>query len=126
MICFDFVVYFDGVLRVLDLIRLYSHGSHDVQRPEPVPGPPGPAGRREGLGDGTLVRQGRGRQRERRAGRRREATRAAHHDQSQAAGDAEGGFHGHAEAHQAHPGAAVAGDGPDHESHPSKKTSRNT
>lgn len=60
------------------------------------------------------------RQRERRAERRREATRAPDHHQSQAAGDAEGGFRGHAEAHQAHQGAAVTGDRPQHESNTGK------
>lgn len=57
-------------------------------------------------------------QRERRAERRRKATRASDHYKSQAAGDPESGFCGHTEAHQAHQRAAVTGDGSQHESHP--------
>lgn len=59
-------------------------------------------------------------QRERRAERRRKATRASDHYKSQAAGDPESGFCGHTEAHQAHQRAAVKGDGSQHESHPGK------
>lgn len=96
----------------------YSRHSHDMQRPKFVSGLPGPTGRREGLGNGTFIRQGRLQQRERRAERRREAARASDHHKSQTAGDSESGFCGHTETHQAHQGAAVTGDRPQHASHP--------
>lgn len=92
-----------------------------MQRPEPLAGLAGPAGRREGLGGRTRVRQGGVRQRQRGAERRRQAARAPDHHQGQAAGDAEGCVRGHAEAHQAHPGAAVPGDRPQHEGDPGEQ-----
>lgn len=98
----------------------FSARSDDVQRAEPVPGLPGPAGRREGLGDGPPVRQRPGQQRHGRAERRREAPRPSDHHQGQAAGDTEGCVRRHPETHQAHPGAAFARDRPQHESHPGR------
>lgn len=113
-----------GLIFKAPSIHLLPPDSHLLQRPEHVSGFPGPPGRRQGFGNGTLVRQGRVRQRERRAGSRREETRAADHHQGQATGNAEGGVRGHAEAHQTHQGAAVAGDGPEHESNPGNKKNK--
>lgn len=63
-------------------------------------------------------------QRERRAGSRREAARASDHNKSQAAGDPESCVRGHTETHQAHQGAAFAGDRTQHESHPGNEKKR--
>lgn len=105
---------------ILNLYSLFPSDSHLLQRPEHVSRFPGPAGRRERLGNGTFVRQRRVRQRKRRAGRRRKATRAPDDHQGQAAGNAESGVRGHSETHQTHPGTAVTGDRPEHESDPGK------
>lgn len=94
--------------------------SHLLQRPEHVSRLPGPAGRRERLGNRTFVRQRRVRQRKRRARRRREATRAPDNHQGQATGNTESGVRSHSETHKAHPGTAVAGNRPEHESDPGK------
>lgn len=94
--------------------------SHLLQRPEHVSRLPGPAGRRERLGNRTFVRQRRVRQRKRRARRRREATRAPDNHQGQATGNTKSGVRSHSETHKAHPGTAVAGNRPEHESDPGK------
>ena len=93
--------------------------SDDVQRPESVPGPAGPAGgRRQGVGERPAVGQGGREQRERGDQRGGKAARASDHHQGQAARDAQGSVRGHAETHAPHPGAAGPGDRAQHAGHP--------